>query len=320
MRDAGCRHRYSYESGNPHPTPPLRRDMPGFWIPACAGMTVEAGCGIPIRYPYAPTPPSFPRKQESTPTIPLRRDIPGFWIPACAGMTVRADAGCRHRYSYTPTPPSFPRKRESTLALPIRRDMPGFWIPAYAGMTVGGRMRDADTPSLRPARPVIPAKAGIHPRPTATPGYTGVLDSGLRRNDGGCGCGMPIRYPYAPPGPSFPRKRESTPALPLRRDIPGFWIPAYAGMTVGGGCGMPIPLFRRPNPTIIPAPTPSFPRKRESTLALWIPGLSPGIRPPPSFRCRPESRTPVCPQLRKGRGVDSRFRGNDGGGRNSGMG
>ena len=33
--------------------------------------------------------------------------------------------------------------------------------------------------------------------------------------------------------------------------------------------------------------------------------------PSPSLRRRPESRTPVYPALRKGRGVDSRFHGND---------
>ena len=40
--------------------------------------------------------------------------------------------------------------------------------------------------------------------------------------------------------------------------------------------------------------------------------------PPPSFQRRPESRTPVNAEFRKGRGVDSRFRGNDGGGGNDG--
>ena len=46
-----------------------------------------------------------------------------------------------------------------------------------------------------------------------------------------------------------------------------------------------------------------------------VPAPSFRPRPPPSFRRRPESRTPVCSELRKGRGVDSRFRGNDGTGR-----
>ena len=42
--------------------------------------------------------------------------------------------------------------------------------------------------------------------------------------------------------------------------------------------------------------------------------------PPPSFRRRPESRTPVYAALTQGPGVDSRFRGNDGGaGRDYGM-
>ena len=39
-------------------------------------------------------------------------------------------------------------------------------------------------PSFPPST-VIPAKAGIHTRPIAMPTPTGVLDSGLRRNDGG---------------------------------------------------------------------------------------------------------------------------------------
>ena len=81
---------------------------------------------------------------------------------------------------------SFPRKRESTPGLSAVRDKPGFWIPAYAGMTV-------EAPGIRPSS-VIPAKAGIHTRPIDTPGQTGVLDSGLRRNDGGGGNSPIIRH------------------------------------------------------------------------------------------------------------------------------
>ena len=55
-------------------------------------------------------------------------------------------------------------------------------------------------------------------------------------------------------------------------------------------------------------PSPPFPRKRESTPRR----CRPPRRPPPSFRRRPESRTPVRFGWRIGRGVDSRFRGNDG--------
>ena len=107
----------------------------------------------------------------------------------------------------------------------------GVWIPAFAGMTVGwailaqattgvldsGRRRnDGGGDAGWRAHTVIPAKAGIHtpiyaddiPAETANPvapSATGVLDSGLRRNDGG------VAYGNA-----------------------GVWIPAFAGMTVGG--------------------------------------------------------------------------------------
>ena len=84
-----------------------------------------------------------------------------------------------------------------------------------------------------PPATVIPAKAGIHPRPVEPPGFAAAILSTPRR--------------------------------------------------------------RHPANTAIPAP------------------LIRHSRPPPSFRRRPESRTPVSSGVAKGRGVDSRFRGNDGG-------
>ena len=39
-------------------------------------------------------------------------------------------------------------------------------------------------PSFPPPIPSFPQKRESTPRPIVTPGYTGVLDSGLRRNDG----------------------------------------------------------------------------------------------------------------------------------------
>ena len=114
---------------------------------------------------------------------PAGRDTPGFWIPACAGMTV----GAHPRPSgYAGVLDSGLRRNDGAGVAPAGRDTPGFWIPASAGMPVGA-----------------------HPRPT---GYAGVLDSSGRRNDGAGRLGG-------------------------RRDTPGFWIPAYAGMTVGGGPG-----------------------------------------------------------------------------------
>ena len=159
----------------------------------------------------------------------------------------------------------------------MRRDIPGFWIPAYAGMTVGGGCGMPTPLFSRPNPIVIPAKAGIHPRPTDRPGCTGVLDSGLRQNDGR---EADAGYRYAIPTPQPHRhSRENGnphPALPLRRDIPGFWIPAYAGMTVEARCGIPMRYPYTPTP-------PSFPRKRESTphhtdTPRYTGGLDSGLR------------------------------------------
>ena len=152
--------------------------------------------------------------------------------------------------SFPPPIPSFPRKRESTPRQPAipyphiqRRDAelpyaaqppPGFWIPACAGMTVGGAAIPSPFTSSYPHQ--------YHPP-------------------------LPHTYRHSRPSiPSFPRKRESTPRQPAipypypqRREAalsyavqppPGFWIPAYAGMTVGGGV---IP----PQAVIYPRPTPA---------------------------------------------------------------
>ena len=108
---------------------------------------------------------------------------------------------------------------------------------------------------------------------------------------------------HSRPPPSFPRKRESTPRS-LTTALVGAELAVVAGV---GGRGrfsltQPSPAGRGPSPG----------------------GLNGGRisnrHPSPSFRRRPESRTPVkageLPTLlSSGRGVDSRFRGNDGRGR-----
>ena len=102
-------HRHSRESGNPPPPIACRR-KPGFWIPACAGMTVGAFVGTagdscriaPGRIPPTPllrkggywwrewrTPPTVIPAKAGIHRRPSRtRRTPGIWIPACAGMTV----------------------------------------------------------------------------------------------------------------------------------------------------------------------------------------------------------------------------------------
>ena len=104
-------YRHSRESGNPHPGLSPIPGKPGFWIPACAGMTVgadglgkvggvwslsltqpsPAGRGLfrqrPNRSPAAP--PSFRRRPESRTPVDAGLLIGGVWIPAFAGMTMR---------------------------------------------------------------------------------------------------------------------------------------------------------------------------------------------------------------------------------------
>ena len=89
--------------------------------------------------------------------------------PAAAAVA-EADAALGAAYSR----PSFRHSRPVHPIFPPRLSVipnprPSFPTPA----------RHSQAPT------VIPAKAGIHPRPIDMPGQTGVLDSGLRRNDGG---------------------------------------------------------------------------------------------------------------------------------------
>ena len=130
------------------------------------------------------------------------------------------------------------RWRRDSVGAPGRAPLPGITKPGPYHET---RLPRPAYPHHSRPHPVIPAKAGIHNPPYQQAGDTGVLDSGLRRNDGeGAGLAGLVR------------------------------VRAY-----GGGVNPPNPPFakgglfrglrqRRPA-RIIPAPTPSFPRKREST-------------------------------------------------------
>ena len=73
------------------------------------------------------------------------------------------------------------------------------------------RWRRSRPPPSFPPPTVIPAKAGIHAPASRYAGIAGVLDSGLRRNDGG---GRVL--------------------VVWRGRQVGVWIPAFAGMTVRG--------------------------------------------------------------------------------------
>ena len=166
------------------------------------------------------------------------------------------------------------------------------------------------------------------------------VDSRFRGNDGGGGnYGNGERWVAAsksplPAGEGWVREKRNAPPTGSPPSIAPIVIPAQAGIQnpslsrTAERPGRGFPLLREcrygagitrmgrggpPPKSPLPAgegwvrekrgepPTPSTPHHHSSH--------------PPSFRRRPESRTPVCPELRKGRGVDSRFRGNDGTGR-----
>ena len=236
-----------------------RREWPGGW---------RAGCGGGGGRVY----PGW-RKQPG---------LPGFWIPAYAGMTagrqisptpnrhlrlypvIPAKAGIHPRPSLTLYPATFagrPHRHSGAGRNPEPRwtpadDWAGVWIPAFAGMTVGatgmaGRMAGRVWRWRRP---------GISGLAQAT-GLAGVLDSGLRRNDGGeanfpnpqpsstplprhsreSGNPPPAITHLVPchirrsPPPSFRRRPESRTPADAGRRLGRVWIPAFAGMTVGGG-------------------------------------------------------------------------------------
>ena len=137
---------------------------------------------------------------------------------------------------------------------------------------------------------------------------------------------IPARPPSFPPAP---RHSRPPPVIPAKagihapapspsRGVQGFWIPACAGMTVGAAAlpevgGRERFSLTQPSPAgrglLVACAIP-----RSVTI---IPSISHrhSIRPQPSFRRRSKSRTPAYPTVSMVRGVDSRFRGNDGMGR-----
>ena len=110
---------------------------------------------------------------------------------------------------------------------------------------------------------------------------------------------IPPFPPFRPP-PSFRRRSESrTPGYPAVRDG-RVWIPAFAGMTVGAVMAAGAGMTAGQGGSYPPTESPS--RRHKSTPAETG-------RPPPSFRRRPESRTPVYPAVREGGGWIPAFAG-----------
>ena len=177
------------------------------------------------------SPPSFPRRRESTSPTPAPSAPPpaslSAVIPAQAGIHVpharairpaaRGDnhKGCPYPSSATPaaTPqPSFPRRRESTSPAPAPS------VPPPAGTTT----RVAATPPWQHPSP-LPNRhsraGGIH-----VPRALTIRPAARKGNHKGCPYPS-LATPAATPQPSFPRRRESTSPAPSPS------IPPPAGTT-----------------------------------------------------------------------------------------
>ena len=141
-------------------------------------------------------------------------------------------------------PPSFRRRPESrTPVCPRMADKGGEWIPAFAGMTVGD---GNDSGTGWRCRAFLP-----HPtlsrweralRLAAWFNYElRIINCELRltaqRNRSISQPPLPTQYHSRPT--VIPAKAGiHIPGLSAVRDIPGFWIPAGAGMTVGAAVGL----------------------------------------------------------------------------------
>ena len=163
--------------------------------------------------------------------------VPGLWVPACAGMTVgvRGMEGRLHPHP-EPSPINLPLEGEGMLAgmiggipRPLFFSVPGFWVPAP-----------------------VSRERGFKPRVLCFS-----LGSRLRGNDGGEGEGMLWQTPaWASPADCLRSfglvsvawapfalgkgrcrlnrrlRRFSQMGYDARRlFVPGFWVPACAGMT-----------------------------------------------------------------------------------------
>ena len=199
-----------------------------------------------------------------------------------------------------------------------------------------------DLPRHTPPPPRHSRESG-NPHPSLPPRRAttaGVLDSGLRRNDGGEYVGIRHCLPrnhhtLRPSTPSFPPLNPVIPApnpvIPAKAGIHtssrrpagpllGFWILAYARMTVGS---MPpiqyyLPRNRHtqpppyPPPTVIPAKagihTPACRHAGPPPPGFWIPayaGMTVGSMPPSGITYPatpyPAPQSPFPPPLRHSR-------------------
>ena len=162
------------------------------------------------------------------------------------GPCVRRDdgVGCS-RTPHTPlSSPGLTGRPSTPRPIASPSGFPAYWIPAFAGMTSGGGTTSCGR---------------THTLPTSSPRTRGPIATGFRdderslplrfnettrrmgpcvRRDDGVGCSRTPHTPLSSPGltgrPSTPRPIASL------SGFSAYWIPAFAGMTNGGGttsCG-----------------------------------------------------------------------------------
>ena len=211
--------RHSRESGNPHHALSTRRDIPGFWIPAYAGMTVGGGLddvrrrGVDSRF----------RGNDGMGRWNERRRAAG---------EIGGGRRSWRRMGVSPSPNPLPLGEGFSLGGGL-----GF-VAIGRGFVMRGRGARPCAPTIggnqlhrQPSYPIRPPGAGPLPA-----GEGWVREKRPAPPNPGRNPNSRL-IPSFPPSTVIPAKAGiHTPALSPLRYRPGFWIPAYAGMTVAGGC------------------------------------------------------------------------------------
>src|SRR3954454_11174305 len=184
----------------------INREAAAYWIPAFAGMTIGRGCKsgpLRMRAQANVTRRVIAReggRSSIAEELMINREAAAYWIPAFAGMTI--GRGCKSGRLRMRAQANVTRRviaREggrSSIAeeLMINREAAAYWIPAFAGMTIG---RACKSGPLR-----MRAQANVTRRVIA--------------REGG--------------------RSSSAEELMINREAAAYWIPAFAGMTIGRAC------------------------------------------------------------------------------------
>ena len=242
-------------------------------------LSMSKGLPRPARLPTRPTPTVVP--------APSRRSRAG------GNLTFLYQQAQQTR----PTPPSYRRK-------PVSRGAPGRATPSQPTIV---EPRTPQHPFALSMSKGLPRPARLPTRPTPT-----VVPAPSRRSR--AGGNLTFLYQQAqqtrPTPPSYRRK-------PVSRGAPGRATPSQPtiveprtpqhpfALSLSKGLPRPAALTDPPNPTVVPAPIPSFPRRREGEFTFLNKHPQLTHPTPPSF---PLSREPRAGARRGGVSVPRHFR------------